>query len=458
MDEAKEVKEAQTEPTAAAEPTEKEKKKKETKDWRTLRTIKVPLQKLTDEEWRDLRRLAYVCAAYCNHRLNGDYLEKKGLTQTETVRRKNKYKDYNESLSSSVRDSLNREVQGMWTRNEAKILKGEQTLGRFSADRAICVRGDKGAVYLSPVPGDKEAGTYDTFEFELPLLPPVDNPRFKFKVWAPALLKDKYLRIALQKIVDGEKALASAPGEGDIKQKWVLDRDLYLMKKVSVIFERPGRKVFIFLSYAKKRDLDGAATGWKAELACDEAYWLSCNGHRLSLGHYFHHLINMKQSFEGLYKRLSIDLAKAGKRSAFRRQLLKSGSYEEYALGRLHQLSRHIVNWCVAEGANAFSMSVSEIAGKAPDGTIVRLPWTRLFEMLRYKFDEAGVRDVTIDNQSAAIAGRSIEQQARQIQKENLATLKEARADLRDVAPDKGGRKRKDEPPAGDFQIEIRDE
>src|SRR5574341_1430015 len=89
------------------------------------------------EQYIALRRLAYQCAAFGNQMLNESYAKIKGWPAGGT------YKDFSATLSAAIRDAVNRECVGIWRRNGKLILRGEQTLARFSANRALVVR-DRG--------------------------------------------------------------------------------------------------------------------------------------------------------------------------------------------------------------------------------------------------------------------------------------------------------------------------
>src|SRR3990167_6945846 len=93
----------------------------------TQRTVRVPLDLVPDATWRELRQLAYRCAAYGNHQLSASYVKAKGGPVLPT------YTDARGDLSAAIRDAVGREGVGIWRRLGKKILRGEQTLARFSA-------------------------------------------------------------------------------------------------------------------------------------------------------------------------------------------------------------------------------------------------------------------------------------------------------------------------------------
>ena len=81
----------------------------------------------SDERWRELRRLAYQCAAFANTLLTESYLKAKNQQLKFTT-----YTDFAEVLSAGIRDAIERECVGLWRRLGKQILRGEQTLARFS--------------------------------------------------------------------------------------------------------------------------------------------------------------------------------------------------------------------------------------------------------------------------------------------------------------------------------------
>jgi hypothetical protein len=93
------------------------------------RTVMVPLEFLPDEQWREVRRLAYQCAQYGNWSLSASYARAKGVVSIEN------YKESSDTLSAAIRDAVGRECVGIWRRLGKKILRGETTCARFSVGR-----------------------------------------------------------------------------------------------------------------------------------------------------------------------------------------------------------------------------------------------------------------------------------------------------------------------------------
>jgi hypothetical protein len=328
------------------------------------RTVRVPLEYVPDEQWRDLRRLAYQCAAYGNLLLTESYAKTRGLqVQSSKV-----YTDFNSVLSSCIRDAISREVVGIWRRIGRKILRGEQTLARFSSSRALVVR-DRG-VRLR-----EEAGVYF---IDLRLAPREQGPVTALPVWMPALKRDVYLAGCLDNLCRGDTKLT----------------------KATVQFERPGRKIYVRLSYRKpagggRTSPTSARGGFHPPHTAsapdplpaaleykDGELWLRAGGRALSLNDAVYRLQHMKAHFAGIRHRLSRCLNKRGRRQTYRKALLKAGTFERWAEGPLHQLSHTIIRWCQEQGATALQWKVKA------EGD---LPWDRLQNLIAYKAQEASL-------------------------------------------------------------------
>jgi hypothetical protein len=68
-------------------------------------------------------------------------------------------------------------------------------------------------------------------------------------------------------------------------------------------------------------------------------------------------------------------------------QLLKAESFEEWAHGPLHQLSRQIVDWSRKYGATVLRLSMKHTA---------QLPWADLEALIEYKAEELGIRVIKV--------------------------------------------------------------
>lgn len=307
-----------------------------------LRTIKVPLVFLKDEEWRDLRRIAYQCSSYGNLLLSEQYAKVRGIDGFTT------YRDARDKLSAGVRDAVGREVVGIWRRLGKLILRGNQTLARFSADRALVCR-DR-AVHVA-----RDSNTY-TVSLRLR---PKKEPQFVLTVFAPALRRDRHLRETLS-------MLANHPEK---------------VRKGSVSFERPGQKVFLYISYAK--DVFPVASFSKEAILSvmsDGEAVLQCDGNRLTLNDFVYRMSFMKMHFSRIQARLRISLGRSGRRRDLRKALLKLKGFEHWVVGPMHQMSSRIVKWMIKQNAGVITVSIDE---GAPE-----LPWTTLENQIRYKLSE----------------------------------------------------------------------
>ncbi len=315
-----------------------------------LRTVRVPLEPIPDATWIELRRLAYQCAGWGNRLLSESYLRAKGGPSLPT------YTDARGVLSAAIRDAVSRECVGIWRRLGKKILRGEQTLARYSADRALVVR-DRG-IHL-------ERDAEGRITIALRLVPKDVGELTRLRVYMPALRRSPWLRAPLDAMLDG-----SVPA-----------------RKAWIEFARPGRKVFLRLAYARKIPEGNGATGvatFTGQIEPVPGFWLRSDetGHRLSFQDRVSHLISLKTHYAGLHERLRRSLGKRGRRYQHRRVLAAHGTFEEAATGLLHTFARAIVTWCQQEQIGALVWAVTD------DSTI---PWNRLRSMIVAKTAEAGI-------------------------------------------------------------------
>ncbi len=314
------------------------------------RIVRVPLRPLPDETWRLLRRHAYQGAVYGNALLSEQYAAAKGL-QAEWKT----YTDHNQILSAAVRDAIGREVIGIWRREGRKVLRGEQTLGRFSADRALVVR-DRGVRLVSWGGGN--------LAFHLRVAPkPAPLLTLPVEMRAVRGWKGTFLNLLLQKLLAGQ----------------------YPLTKASVVFERPGRKVSLFVAYAKLLNPNAPPQAREAEVVVlsDCTTRLQAQGQVLTLTDRIYRLIHMKQHFERIHARLRASLGKAGRRRDLRRSLRRAGNFETWAQGPLHVLSAQIVAWCQSHSVTILRWHL--------DPGAPSLPWAKLQEFVKYKGEEIGL-------------------------------------------------------------------
>lgn len=322
------------------------------------RSLRIPLEFVDDATWGLFRKTAAACARFANGQMSELYAGKMAVLADKAVREgRTNYRRWNTDLPATLRDSVTREVQGAWRRNGRAIIAGTQRLSLWAADRALCIRADRGGLTISR----DEAGN---IIFILKILPGDDYEatRRVLKAYMPAVRKARWLREPMNAMADGK----IVPTKG------------------TLIFQRPGRKLALRVSYEKAPQPVGEPTVLVADLRLDdeEALRLSCGGRSLSLGCYVYRVRSLKEHYSGIVKRLSRDLGVRGRRRTYRLALLKAGSFEKAAEGPLHALSRMITDWCRNEKAGVLIWSMVE------DGTF---PWDRLAAMIRYKCQDAGI-------------------------------------------------------------------
>lgn len=314
----------------------------------TQRVVKVSLVHVADDTWKQLRRLAYHCAQFGNNLLSEQYAKKKGL-QAEWKT----YRDYRDTLSSYVRDAMQREVQAMWQRNGRDMLRGAQTVGRFAADRALVIR-ERGIVLTRHEDGQLAF----MLRFE-----PSPAPAIELPVFMPSLKKDPLRRQLLD-------AFLTEPER---------------MRKASVIFHRPGRKISLFVAYTKALPADPGQREGIATVHClgDGECWIWAHGNRLTLTDRIYRMVHMKEHFGRIHARLRFALGRKGRWHVMKKKLAAVSNFESWVQGPLHQLSHEIVAW-------ADQQRVAEIKWQIDD-TAPELPWYALQQMVQYKAAERGI-------------------------------------------------------------------
>jgi len=320
------------------------------------RTCRVPLRISKGTQWIELRRIAYLCASFGNHLLTESYAKAKGVSGLHP------YADYRAMLSAAVRDAVSSECVSIWHKLGRQILRGEQTLARFAVDRALVVRGQ--AVSLERAPDNG-------LVLRARLIPAQAGPAMIFPVWMPPLKRDRWLSDVLGK----------------------LESESYRMTKLIVVFERPGRKVAALVTYCKPVDASAPSTGEAMFECTNQDCRLRCGGHALSLNDAIHRLSVMKQHFAGIHTRLRRHLGKRGRRHAFRQALLRTGTFEQWAQGPIHQLSRQIVDWCREHEVGVLRWNVEQ--------TSAELPWARLEAFVTYKAEDANIQVLSVASNEA---------------------------------------------------------
>jgi transposase len=310
-----------------------------------VRTISVPLAHVKDEEWIELRRFAYKCAAFCNHMISEQYVVRKGFAEKEPGKGFQTYTDFNKELSSRVRDALTKEITAVWKREGKKIFKGERSLSLFTADRSICVRDTGIKIYRDG----------DQFFCSL-MLQPHTWQAFQLYV------RGKYIGKTVRFLADHPESV----------------------RKVSLVFRRPGRKIFCRISFQKV--IGFPVPGEKSAALVtvpDGQVFLKCEGARISFTHECYRLAHLKEHYAGIHKRLQVSLNMRGKRHRYRAALAKAGNFTEASLGLLHAFARKIVQWSVEQSAGEITIAL--------DRSKFDLPWDRLITLIENKAQEHGI-------------------------------------------------------------------
>ena len=370
------------------------------------RTLRVQLDKdhLSDDAWALLRQLSCEAARFCNAVISDQWANAMGYAPTEQG---SVFTREAGRLSADVRLMLNGEAFAAWKRHGKRILAGAQRGPLFGADRALVCRAgqmDRGRhrrnAWIS------RAG--ERYDLTLRLLGEKHGPRSTFRLWWKPQ-SDGYVSPILEGLASGDRRLL----------------------KVSLVFERPGRKVFALLAYESEIDVRpaGQRHATLGPLEKDGTLWLRMDGAdgRPSNVNYtakVHRLAHMKEHFAGIHKRLTRRMRRSGPgwRQEHRRALVKAGSFGEWAKGPLHQLSADVIQSCKKAGVGF--LSIAPLTGHD-------LPMYSLITMLEYKATESGIQITQLDladKPTERAAKRPVEKKKRGIaaQTKALAVLRDA--------------------------------
>jgi hypothetical protein len=374
------------------------------------RVLRVQLAPLPDAEWTALRALARDASRFCNAFLAQMYCAGTMDGEARTAMAKLAYRHASRvaggRLSGDVAVALSREAWTTWRKQGARVLSGAQRLACFDADRALVCRAEHWSKGRRQIHARMLADA-DGYRLSVRFLAKRTGDRQEFAVVVPPV-SDDYQRPVLEGFVDGRIRLL----------------------KITVVFERPGRKVFALLTYEKPllAVAPGAATATFGPLEPDGTLWLRWEREgRPQSRNYTQDIARlsaMKLHYDGIRRRLRAQLRRSGPghRHDFRRVLVKAGSFSQWARGVLHQWSAEIVRLCQKEQLG--TLAIAPLEGQ-------ELPMAILIDLLRYKCLQAGITVTRID--IAAASGeraitRPVEKQRRQYQKMRtaLAVLKDA--------------------------------
>lgn len=367
------------------------------------RSLRVQLVGLDDKQWLELRSLARESARFCNLVLADHFVRAMGYPDHEV----SAFRRSSDKLSGDVRVALAREAFTTWRRNGRLIKSGDERLGLFRLDRALVCRGE----HMSKGVRQRHAViTWNGTEFSLSLrlVPEKVGGRHEFKLWFKPQ-NESYVTPILHRFASG---------------------DLRLLK-VSFKFERPGRKIFAFLSY--RLDVHVPAFGSRratiGPLEENGEVWLRIESESGRLrnfcySHKIARLIHVKEHFAGIQARIRRTRRKTGPKHKrdYRNQLIKSGSFSEWANSYfLHEWSREIVGELASGGVGYLAIGPMAFG---------ELPMANLIEKIKSKCDAAGIELVPFDpveNTSKQAIDRPVARKRRSIanKRKALSVLKE---------------------------------
>ena len=310
-----------------------------------IRVVSVPI--FVSDKQKIKGEIGGAAARFANDLLSAHYLRAKKLQRPDV------YTDYNDTLSSAVRDAINREALTTWQRFAKQILAGHSSLPLFSSDRSISVR-DRGI---------KVSRVGESFVLHLTLLPKGVAERFEFPVKTITVKKDLWMNDRLSEFADGTvKPL-----------------------KVGLVFLRSG-KVFARIAY--KKDIDDPVPG-SAVLRIgpigpnDELY--------TRVGSKVRSLTDRVQQLRKMKELIGNDVFQ--RRISKNKRAMKKNlrSFEEWSTTPLHQLSRSIVQFAVDEKCGKIEWRICE---ETVETHPVPMPWNRLRRYVEYKAGEHGIEIV----------------------------------------------------------------
>ena len=366
------------------------------------RVLRVQLAPLSDTAWTDLRALAREGAQFCNLLLAGFYVEAVGYGRPEG---QSDFRRFKGRLSGDVRVALAREAFTAWKRHGSKIRSGAQRLALFDADRALVCR----AEHMSKERrqrhcwiAEREGGV---LWLSAPLIGKAHGSRFESALVVDARTDD-YVGPVLAGLAAGAIRLL----------------------KVSIVFERPVRKVFALLTYEKRivAPQPGSATATLGPLEADGTLWLRFEDPRrnINLTGDVARLIHMKRHFAGVHRRLKARIRRSGPghRHEYRRALVRAGSFGAWALGPLHAMAATVTAALERHGAGSLAVGPVEHQD---------LPMAAFLIRLGYRLEERGIALTRFDpavTSTARAVVRPIEKARRSAMKQRTAldVLKDA--------------------------------
>jgi hypothetical protein len=308
------------------------------------------------------------------------------------------YKRLKRTLSSAVRDAVNREALAIWRKHGRAITGGSQRLAMFSAEKALVARGKLARVLFDG----------HSYTLSIRLVGEDKGPAHVMPLWWKPQ-NETYITPALQQISSQSNCL----------------------KKVTFLFERRTRKMFALLCYMRTLTVPepGQREAALGPLEQDGALWMRmtrADGRPITVNYTnrVERLIHMKLHFAGLIKRLRHRTRRTGRghKQAYRRALVRAGSFSRWADDMLHQWSKEIIDHCVQNGVGCLRIGPIEHQD---------LPMARFKLMIEYKAVQKGIIierfDPAVKEVERSVT-QPIERQRKKLvaQRKALATLREA--------------------------------
>lgn len=323
------------------------------------RVVRVPLERPDDADWRDLVALARESAQLANRLMVAWAAEAFGWPRPTEPSAVVQFKG---RLSGDAYVAVTGEAKGVWQRLRAKVLRGDQRLPMFASDRSLVVRGR----YAGGAGGVRIEPDADGYSIRLLLRGKDHGGWSTYAVWTPALHKDRYLSNLLMRMASGE----------------------YRCSKVTVQIDVRRRKLYALCAYDRPvpSRASGRRTATLGPLEPDGSLLLRSARTTRDFSREVYEIQSKKEHFEGIVRRFRRTLGHGPRwRQVYRRNL--PPSYQQWADGKLHQLSAAMIAWLVQESVGHLTIR------PLGDGD---WPAHRLESMLTYKAQHAGiVVDVT---------------------------------------------------------------
>jgi hypothetical protein len=380
------------------------------------RVLRVQLLDLTYADWLDLLFLSRESAQFCNATLADHFARDLGYVPPngESV-----FRRFAGRLSGDVRVALGREAFTQWRMHKYKVLRGEQRLAFFGEKRSLVCRAEhmskgkrqrhgrvefSGSNYYLNIRLVGKSGERIIAVNGKDIEWGKKGERHRLKLWWKPQVDER-----IAPVMDG---LAS----GETR-----------LLKVSFVFKRPGRKIYVLLAYEKIIEIpeSGAKHATLGPLEQDGTLWLRIDGERPhNYTHWIHELLSKKEHFEDIVQRIRLRTKRSGPkhRQAYRHQLLKAGNFSNWAHGRLHQMSADIVKKLLRADVGCLTVAPMSVG---------ELPMYELEEKLKYKLQEIGItldrldpKDKTTEQAFGRILGKREGSAARA--KKALRTLRQA--------------------------------